>query len=66
MDRIILSQAAGNINQRLRFFAVLNLGVTQSLVGGIISAAEAIRFFTTPRIAFTRARVFGTSMQMRS
>jgi len=43
--RIILSEITGDLAQQLRFFALLNLGMAQSLAGGIISAAEAIRLF---------------------
>ena len=43
--RIILSEITGNLAQQLRFFALLNLGVAQSLAGGVISAPEAIRLF---------------------
>lgn len=43
--RIILSEITGNAHEQLRFFALLNLGVAQSLASGIISAAEAIRLF---------------------
>lgn len=44
-SRIVLSEINGASAQQLRFFALLNLGVAQSLAGGIISAAEAIRLF---------------------
>ncbi|NUO81639.1 hypothetical protein HUU05_16330 [candidate division KSB1 bacterium] len=43
--RITLSEITGSVNEQLRFFALLNLGVAQALAGGVISAAEAIRLF---------------------
>jgi hypothetical protein len=43
--RIVLSEVGGNPRQQLRFFALLNLGMVQSLASGVISAAEAIQLF---------------------
>ena len=43
--RIVLSEIGGDPMQQLRFFALLNLGIVQSLVSGVISAAEAIQLF---------------------
>lgn len=55
--RIILSEITGNADAQLRFFALLNLGVAQSLASGIISAAEAIRFFyNTENCLYVRER----------
>jgi len=44
-QRINLSEISGNPTQRLRYFALLNLGIVQSLASGVISAAEALRLF---------------------
>ncbi|MDZ7362127.1 MAG: hypothetical protein ONB46_15595 [candidate division KSB1 bacterium] len=43
--RIILSEFGGDPMQQLRFFALLNLGIVQSLASGVISAAEAVQLF---------------------
>ena len=43
--RIALSEIMGNAHEQLRFFALLNLGMAQSLASGVISTAEAIRLF---------------------
>lgn len=44
-SRINLSEIGGDPIQQLRFFALLNLGIIQSLAGGAVSAAEAIQLF---------------------
>ncbi len=44
-SRIILSEIDGDPRQQLRFFALLNLGIVQSLASGVISAAEAVQLF---------------------
>ncbi|MGH7495845.1 MAG: hypothetical protein ACREOO_26095 [bacterium] len=43
--RIRFSEISGNQADRMRFFALLNLGIAQSLASGVISAAEAVRLF---------------------
>ena len=43
--RIVLAEINGDQKQRLRCFALLNLGMVQSLASGIMSAAEAVRHF---------------------
>lgn len=43
--RVDLSEISGDSAKRLRYFALLNLGMVQSLASGIISASEAIRLF---------------------
>jgi hypothetical protein len=43
--RIVLSDIDGDPMQKLRHFALLNLGVVQSLASGVMSAAEAVHFF---------------------
>lgn len=42
---IMLSEIGGEPAQRLRFFALLNLHIVQSLASGVMSAAEAIQLF---------------------
>jgi len=44
-SRIMLSEIGGDPMQQLRFFALLNLGIIQSLAGGAMSASEAIQLF---------------------
>ncbi len=44
-SRIILSDVNGSQAQQLELFALLNLGITQSLASGVISATEAIQYF---------------------
>ena len=44
-SRINLSELGGGPIQQLRFFALLNLGIIQSLAGGVMSASEAIQLF---------------------
>jgi len=43
--RVVLSEISGDLTQQLRYFALLNLGIVQSLASGVISAAEAVRHF---------------------
>ena len=43
--RVDLSEISGDSAKQLRYFALLNLGMVQSLASGIISASEAIRLF---------------------
>jgi len=43
--RIGLAELGGDRTEQLRFFALLNLGLVQSLAGGVMSAAEAGPFF---------------------
>lgn len=43
--RVVLSELRGDSAQRLRFFALLNLGVVQSLSSGVLSAPQAARRF---------------------
>ncbi|MEE8583393.1 MAG: hypothetical protein V3T83_00925 [Acidobacteriota bacterium] len=44
-DQIALSQVGGEPGQQLELFALLNLGLAQSLASGILSATDAIRRF---------------------
>ncbi len=43
--RIVLSKISGDLTQQLRYFALLNLGMVQSLASGVISATEAVQLF---------------------
>lgn len=45
LSRINLSELGGDPAQQLRFFALLNLGIIQSLAGGVMSATEAVQLF---------------------
>jgi len=42
---MILSALAGNLAQQLELFALVNLGLVQSLASGILSPAEAVERF---------------------
>lgn len=43
--RIFLSEIDGEPAQKMRFLALLNLGIVQSLANGVVSAAEAVQLF---------------------
>lgn len=43
--RISLSEIGGDSTQQLRFFALLNLGIVQSLASGALRAADAVQLF---------------------
>jgi len=43
--RVVLAEINGDQKQQLRYFALLNLGMVQSLASGVISAVEAVRLF---------------------
>jgi hypothetical protein len=43
--RIDLSEIGGGSTKQLRYFALLNLGMVQSLASGVMSATEAVQLF---------------------
>jgi hypothetical protein len=43
--RIVLSDASGDLPQQLELFALVNLGLVQSLASGVLSATEAVQHF---------------------
>lgn len=43
--RVLLSEVAGSSPQQLELFALVNLGLVQSLASGIISPVEAVERF---------------------
>lgn len=43
--RIALSDTSGSLTQQLELFALVNLGLVQSLASGILSPTDAIRRF---------------------
>ena len=43
--KTVLAEAGSLPEQQLALFALLNLGLVESLAGGSLSAAEAVRFF---------------------
>ncbi len=43
--RIVLSEASGSLTQQLELFALVNLGLVQSLASGTLSVTEAIKRF---------------------
>jgi len=44
-SHVMLSEIGGDSIHKLRFFALLNLGIIQSLAGGAIGASEAVQLF---------------------
>jgi len=53
--RIVLSDASGIPAQQLELFALLNLGIVQSLTSGVLSATEAIqRFYHADNCLYVR------------
>ncbi len=53
--RILLSEASGGTTQQLELFALLNLGLVQSLASGTLSATEAIeRFYHADNCLYVR------------
>ncbi|MBI2503094.1 MAG: hypothetical protein HYW07_07650 [Candidatus Latescibacteria bacterium] len=45
LSRIVLAESSGESAQGLEFFALLNLGLVQSLASGVLSPTEAIQRF---------------------
>ena len=43
--RFVLSEMSGSLVQQLELFALVNLGLVQSLVSGVLSPTEAIHCF---------------------
>jgi len=55
LARIALSDTSDNPVQRLEFFALLNLGLVQSLASGVLSPTEAIqRFYHADNCLYVR------------
>jgi hypothetical protein len=44
-SRMLLSTAPGNLQQQLELFALVNLGLVQSLASGVLSPTEAVERF---------------------
>jgi len=56
--KTLLSEVSSTPNQLLALFAFLNLGLVESLAGGSISAADAVRiFFHAENCLFVRQRL---------
>ena len=56
--KTVLSEAGNLPEQQLALFALLNLGLVESLAGGSISAADAVRiFFHAENCLFVRQRL---------
>jgi hypothetical protein len=56
--RISLSEASGSPTQKLELFALLNLGLVQSLASGTLSATEAIeRFYHADNCLYVRTHL---------
>lgn len=53
--RIILSDTIGSLTQQLELFALLNLGLVQSLASGLLSPTEVIqRFYHADNCLYVR------------
>ena len=53
--RIVLSEASGSPTQQLELFALVNLGLTQSLASGILSPTETPqRFYHADNCLYVR------------
>ena len=53
--RVVLSDTSGGQTQELEFFALLNLGIVQSLSSGVLNATEAIqRFYHADNCLYVR------------
>ena len=56
--KTVLSEAGNSPEQQLALFALLNLGLVESLAGGSLSVAEAVRlFFHAENCLFVRQRL---------
>ena len=55
--RLVLSELSGNLRQQLELFALVNLGLVQSLVSGILSPTEAVqRFYHADNCLYVQKR----------
>ena len=53
--RIALSEASSSPAEQLKYFALLNLGLVESLLSGVLSASEAIqRFYHADNCLYVR------------
>jgi hypothetical protein len=53
--RIALSEASSNAAEQLAYFALVNLGLVESLAAGVLSATEAIqRFYHADNCLYVR------------
>ena len=54
-SRILLSEHRGSRAQRLEFFAIVNLGIVQSIASGALTPAEAVqRFYHAANCLYVR------------
>jgi hypothetical protein len=54
-SRIVLAEAGGSSTHQLELFALVNLGIVQSLASGALSATEAIeRFYHADNCLYVR------------
>ena len=54
-SRILLSDQRGSRAQRLEFFAIVNLGIAQSLASGALTPVEAVqRFYHSANCLYVR------------
>ncbi len=53
--RVVLSEVSGSLTQRLELFALLNLGLVQSMASGVLTPTEAIeRFYHTENCLYVQ------------
>jgi hypothetical protein len=65
--RVVLADASWDQTEQLEHFALLNLGIVQSLVSGVLSATEAIqRFYHADTIASMFENISETIRPMQS
>lgn len=56
--RVVLSGLSGDLAQQLELFAMLNLGIVQSLASGVLSPTEAIeRFYHADNCLYVRKQL---------
>ena len=53
--RVVLSEVSGNLTQQLELFALVNLGLAQSMASGVLTPTEAIeRFYHTENCLYVQ------------
>ena len=57
-DRILLSASGGTPRQQLELFALVNLGIIQSLASGVLTATQAVqRFYHAENCLYVRKHI---------
>src|SRR5262245_42497 len=66
-SRIVLSAISGSLTEQRDLFALVNLGLVQSLASGALSPTEAIeRFYHAENCLYVRAKTFPTEGSQRN